>query len=228
MIDKALIMMPAYNEAKNIAQAIIEVRESYPKVDILVINDGSTDKTVAIAKALNVKVVSLPFNCSLGSVEITGFMYAAANQYEIIFRVDADGQHIPAEIGKLAQPILDGQADMVIGSRQNYRFPPARKTGSLIFSFIVKLITGQKFSDCTSGFRAFNLGAAKFLSSNYSDDYAEVDCIINLIQAGFKVREVPVAMRCRAGGNSYLTLWRSVEYMLKVTLNILIKSSRRK
>ncbi|MFC1511130.1 glycosyltransferase family 2 protein [Candidatus Margulisiibacteriota bacterium] len=228
MTGKALIMMPAFNEAQNIALALKEVRESYPNIDIVVINDGSTDSTAAIATAHEVKVVSLPFNCSLGSAEITGFMYAAQNNYEIIFRVDADGQHVPSEIGKLAQPIIDGQADMVIGSRQNYRFPLARKTGSLIFSLIVRLITGQRIPDCTSGFRAFNLAAVKFLSTNYADDYAEVDSIITLTQAGYKVADVPVAMRYRGGGNSYFSLWRSVEYMLKVTLNILIKSFRRK
>lgn len=216
--------MPAFNEAKNIAQAIKDVRAYSPDIDIVVINDGSTDNTAAIANTLKVKVVSLPFNCSLGSAEITGFMYAAEHQYDITFRVDADNQHVPSEIDKLARPIIAGQADMVIGSRQNYRFPLARKTGSLIFSLMVRLITGLSIPDCTSGFRAFDLAAAKFLSTNYADDYAEVDSIISLTQAGFKVTAVPVSMRSRAGGNSYLTFWRSVEYMLKVTLNILIKS----
>jgi len=226
--EKYLVMMPAFNEAKSIAQAITEVRAYSPTIDIVVINDGSTDDTAAIAAESNAAVVSLPFNCSLGSAEITGFMYAAENKYDITFRVDADGQHIPSEIDKLAKPIIDKQADMVIGSRQNYRFPLARKTGSLIFSLMVRLITGQKIPDCTSGFRAFNLAAVKFLQANYADDYAEVDSIISLTQAGFRVTEVPVAMRCRSGGNSYLSLWRSVEYMLKVILNILIKSFRRK
>lgn len=228
MNGKFLVMMPAFNEAKNIAQAIKEVRAYSPAIDIVVINDGSTDTTAAIAAAHKVAVVSLPFNCSLGSAEITGFMYAAENKYDITFRVDADNQHVPGEIDKLAQPIIDGQADMVIGSRQNYHFPLARKTGSLILSLVVRLITGQRIPDCTSGFRAFNLAAVKFLSANYADDYAEVDSIITLTQAGFRVTDVPVAMRCRADGNSYLSLWRSVEYMLKVTLNILIKSFRRK
>jgi len=223
-----LVIMPAFNEAKNIAQAIKEVRAYSPTIDIVVINDGSTDNTAAIAAESKAAVVSLPFNCSLGSAEITGFMYAAENKYDITFRVDADGQHIPSEINKLAKPIINGQADMVIGSRQNYRFPLARKIGSLIFSLVVRLITGLNIPDCTSGFRAFNLAAINFLKANYADDYAEVDSIISLTQAGFRVTQVPVTMRCRAGGNSYLSLWRSVEYMLKVTLNILIKSFRRK
>lgn len=223
---KKLIIIPAYNEEKNLPHVIKAIRASHPHWDILVINDGSQDRTAEVASSLGCEVVSLPFNLGIGAAVQTGFLYAQKYGYDIAVQVDADGQHLPEEIERIVQPILKNEYDVVIGSRyvkrSNYRTPWTRRLGMIILSGINSLILGKKITDTTSGFRAYNRRAILFLAENYPDDYPEPEALVLLSRNGFRVGEVPVQMNERMIGQSSITPIRSIYYMVKVILAIFV------
>ncbi|TGU70222.1 glycosyltransferase family 2 protein [Geomonas terrae] len=224
---KILAIIPAYNEAGNI-QAVIEDLKSFGG-DILVVNDGSTDATAAIAKSMGVLVVSHPFNLGIGGTVQTGIKYAFQNGYDAAIQFDGDGQHRGDQIWKIVEPVQRGEADLVIGSRTlpgGYKMGITRFIGSRIFHCLIRFLAGKAIEDPTSGFRCYGRRTLALFSRFYTDDYPEVECIITAARNGLKVMEVPVLMRGRLSGNSSITRRKSAYYMMKVTLAMVIDSMR--
>lgn len=229
---KILAIVPAYNEEETIGAVILSLKERMPALDILVVNDGSTDRTSEKAagtkKAL---VVDLPCNLGIGGAVQTGFLYAIREGYDVAFQFDGDGQHLAAEADKILAPILAGEVDVVIGSRflggnGGFRSTFTRRMGIRLFQWVNSLLTGQRITDNTSGFRAYNRKALTFLSRYYPSDYPEPEAVILLGRSGFRLKEVPVEMRERATGRSSITAFRSLYYMVKVLLAIFVTALR--
>lgn len=227
---KCLVIIPAYNEERSITTVIDRITVSTPGADILVINDGSTDSTSEKAAKRGAKVIDLPFNLGIGAAMQTGYIYAMRKGYDIAVQVDADGQHDPAYIKHLVEPVANGLADMAIGSRYlqrtAYKSSVSRRIGMLFFSMLVNLLTGQTLKDTTSGFRAINRKVMEYFAAEYPSDYPEVDVLLKLYKKGFKILEIPVMMHGRNSGKSSITPFRSVYYMVKVSLSLFIDAIR--
>lgn len=225
-----LIIIPAYNEEKSIKKVIENTHREMPGADIIVINDGSRDLTSRLAKDAGAVVVDLPFNIGIGGAMQTGYLYAKYNNYDIAVQVDGDGQHEGCYIKKLIQPIIDGTADMVVGSRYlektQYKSKFMRRMGIFFFSGIVSLLIRQKISDPTSGFRAVDKKVIECFASRYPLDYPEVDVLVRLNNHKLRIKEVPVQMKERQGGKSSITPFKSIYYMIKVSLALMIDSIR--
>ena len=210
---------------------IEDIRALYPEADIVVVNDGSTDSTADVARAQGAGVIDLSHNLGIGGAMQTGYKHAMDKGYDIAIQFDGDGQHRADQVEMLVKPLLAGEADMVIGSRflgaKGYESTFTRLLGIKILSRVLTVLTGQKITDPTSGFRAANRGVMKFFSSNYPDDYPEPEAILLLHKAGFRMAEVPVLMKERESGSSSITAVRSVYYMFKVLLAILIDMLKR-
>ncbi len=232
MNKKILVIIPAYNEESNILKVITQLKEHLPDANLLVVNDGSTDNTLKIAKDSNLAyIINLKQNLGIGGAVQTGFKFALKYNYDIALQFDGDGQHNYMEISKLTSPILGNKADVVIGSRfldkNGFQSTFTRRIGIKIFEIINSIIIRQKISDNTSGFRAYNRSAIEFLASNYPQDYPEPEAIILLGKRKFKIVEVAVNMHERSGGQSSIAGLQSAYYMIKVILSILITSIRR-
>lgn len=227
---KVLVIIPAYNEEKNISKVIRNINEANADVDVVVVNDGSADRTVEVAKNEGAKVLSLPYNLGIGGAMQTGYLYAKENNYDVAIQLDGDGQHDPVYIKTLVEPVVQGLCDMAIGSRyvkkSNYKSSVTRRMGMVFFSRLIWLLTGKRITDTTSGFRAVNKNIIGYFAQNYPSDYPEVDVLIRLHKKKFKVMEVPVEMKERQGGTSSITPVKSVYYMIKVSMVLLINSLR--
>lgn len=227
---KTLIIIPAFNEADSIAYVIGQIREYAPWADIVVVNDGSRDRTSAIAQDCGVVVLNMPYNVGIGAAVQTGFLYAARHGYAAAVQTDGDGQHPPSEIPGLVAALAEGDADMVLGSRfiedKGYRTPAARRIGIILLARIISLATGERCTDPTSGFRASNRRTIQLCARDYPHDYPEPEAIVMLRRAGLRVREIPIRMSARYGGRSSITPLRSGYYMVKVILAILISLVR--
>lgn len=223
---KVLIIIPAYNEEAAIGKVIRRIKLNMPDVHILVVNDGSIDRTSLKALKAGADVINLPFNLGIGGAVQTGYLYAKDNGYDIAVQVDGDGQHDPSYIKCLMQPVVEGRADMVIGSRYiartSYRSSFFRRLGMIFFSALINLITGQKVKDTTSGYRVVNKKLIEYFATKYPTDYPEVDVLVRLYKNNYKILEVPVEMQERHSGKSSITPLRSIYYMLKVSLSLII------
>lgn len=228
---KILIITPAFNEEANIGGVISALQEKVKGADILVIDDGSSDSTAIVARRAGVTVLSQPYNTGIGASMQTGYKYACRHGYEIAVQVDADGQHLAGEIKHLLEPIMEKKADLVVGSRfvaaSGYRASFARSAGMAFFSRLVSAIIKEKVTDTTSGFRAAGRRCIEFFSRRYPDDYPEVEALVLLHKKGFSIMEVPVKMAERTGGKSSITPVKSVYYMIKVFLAILVDMIKR-
>ena len=228
---RSIAIVPAYNEADSLGSVLEEIRAADPELEAVVVNDGSTDATASVAAAAGAAVVNLPFNVGIGGAVQTGYQYALEHGFEVAIQVDGDGQHDPREIGLVLAPILDGQADLVVGTRfvkgGGYRGTRLRRVGIRIFAAVVSLLVGQRVSDTTSGFRAVNRKALKLFAAEYPHDYPEVESIVLLSKHHLRMLEVPVQMRVRETGNSSITAMRSAYYMIKVLLALFIGMFRR-
>lgn len=230
-VPRVALIVPAFNEAKSLPSLFREVESANSAgadLCLWVVNDGSRDSTEEFlaryarthAKA---RFVSLPLNLGIGRAVQTGLRAAITDSAEIFVQLDGDGQHPPGEVEKLIAPLLAGKADWVVGSRY---LPGAggavssslRRLGTLFFSFWIRLLTGQRVSDPTSGFRAWNRHAVQLLAPVYPDDYPEVQSLVTAHRLGLRVAEVPVSMRPRKAGRSSITPIGSVYYMVKVAL----------
>lgn len=227
---KILTIVPAYNEAGAIKKTLGYIRAVDMDLGIVVIDDCSTDRTAELARATGAAVVSLPINLGIGGAVQTGFRFAVENGYDVAIQVDGDGQHDPAFIPELIAPILEGSADVVVGSRfirrEGYQSRFMRRLGIRTFQHLNRLLIRQKITDSTSGFRAYNAAALEVLQDNYPVDYPEPEALVLLKKRGFRITEVPVIMRDRHAGVSSISGWKSAYYMIKVTLSILIESVR--
>ncbi|MBN1196610.1 MAG: glycosyltransferase family 2 protein [Candidatus Aminicenantes bacterium] len=227
---KILTIVPAYNEAGSIEATITHIRAVDLDLEIVVIDDCSTDQTAALAYAAGVDVVRLPINLGIGGAVQTGFRFAVDNHFDIAVQVDGDGQHDPAFIPNLIAPILEDRADVVVGSRfirrEGFQSLFMRRLGIRLFQHLNRLLIRQKITDSTSGFRAYNAAALRVLQHNYPVDYPEPEALVLLKKRRFRLAEVPVLMRNRHAGESSISGWKSIYYMIKVTLSILIESVR--
>lgn len=224
--SRVLVIIPAYNEAENIVQVIRQMQEEAPWCDYLIVNDGSTDATLSICKDEQFNYLDLPINMGIGGAVQAGYIYARKNGYDIAVQMDGDGQHDVVYLEKLLEPIKKDEADVVIGSRflekEGFQSSASRRAGINILSFLILLTTGKRIKDVTSGYRAVNRRFIEIYSRNYPMDYPEPEAIVSAIMHLGRVCEVPVQMRAREGGVSSITFRRSVYYMIKVTLAILI------
>lgn len=223
---KTLIIVPAYNEEKSIKDVVETINRETKNCDILVVNDGSKDNTYQEAKKTDAIVVNLPNNLGIGGAVQTGYLYAYQNNYDIAIQVDADGQHNPCYVSQMVEIISKGQADMVIGSRfidkTSYKQTFFRMLGINITSSIIKVLTGKKIYDTTSGFRAINREIIESFANEYPYDYPEPCTNMEMILKGKKIMEIPVEMKQRETGVSSISPLKSVKYMLKVTLSLFI------
>ena len=221
-MSKLLIVIPAYNEEANIVKVVNGIVKNYPQYDYVVVNDGSRDKTAAICREHGFRLIDLPVNLGLAGAFQTGLRYAAENGYDCAMQLDADGQHRPEYIAAMLEELESG-ADIVIGSRfLTVKKPKSlRMLGSYIISWSIRLTTGRAICDPTSGMRLFNRAMVEEFAQNLNYG-PEPDTISYLIKNGAVVREVQVTMGEREAGQSYLTFWRSIEYMVKMSISILL------
>jgi len=223
---KILVIVPAYNEEGSVGRVVEEVKKLFPKVDVLVVNDGSTDLTSEKARASGAQVLDLPFNLGIGGAMQAGYKYAYEKGYNIAIQVDGDGQHDPKEIPKLLEALITKNLNMVIGSRfigdSEYKGSVMRRVGIFIFSKAISIIVKQKITDPTSGFRAADRKAIRLLASNYPQDYPEPEAMVLIHKAGLKLAEVSVGMSLRYSGESSITKIRSAYYMIKVLLALFV------
>lgn len=229
---RTLVILPAYNERLNIARTVAAIRAELPGVDILVINDGSSDGTAAAARDAGALVLDLPYNVGIGAAVQAGFQFAAADGYDIVLRNDGDGQHAPESNRALLAALGANGVDVVIGSRfisgqGDYGTPLPRRLGSAILARLLSAIIGQRVTDPTSGCSAYNRRAIKLLAQVYPHDYPEPEAIVILHRGGLRQIEAPARMTARQHGRSSITAGRSVYYMIKVVLAILINLLRR-
>ncbi|OGW11393.1 MAG: glycosyl transferase family 2 [Nitrospinae bacterium RIFCSPLOWO2_12_39_16] len=231
MNKNILAIVPAYNEEDSISGVIDDIKSHLPEADIVVINDASTDGTANAVRSKNgVRLIDLSINLGIGGAVQTGFRYALNANYNIAVQIDGDGQHMASEVRKVLTPVIDGIADMSIGSRylekKGFLSSPMRRFGNFIFKVVNSTLTQQKITDNTSGFRAYSREAIKFLTRYYPSDYPEPESVVLLSRNGFRIKEVPVIMQERRAGESSITPIRSVYYMVKVVLAILARFSR--
>jgi glycosyltransferase involved in cell wall biosynthesis len=228
---KTLIIVPAYNEEGSIATVVENIRRHVTKADILVVDDGSQDRTARKARESGAMVISLPYNMGIGGAVQSGFLFAKEKGYNFAVQVDGDGQHPSSEIPRLLEA-LDNGVDMAIGSRfvqpTGYRPTFTRSLGIKVFSFLVSLIVGKKVYDTTSGFRATSRKAVLLLTETYPHDYPEVEALITLHRNGMRFVEIPVEMNSRLAGKSSIGAKNAVYYMLKVTLAIFVAIIKRR
>jgi hypothetical protein len=232
MTSRILAVVPAYNEAGAVGRVVDELRAYDQGLDVVVVDDASTDDTAAVAEAHGARVLTLPFNVGIGGAVQTGFRYALERDYEIAVRLDGDGQHDAAELPKLLAPLRQGEADLVIGSRfvgpeGSYRPPLARRIGIRVFARLVSLLGGQRVTDTTSGFLALDRVGIELFASEYPHDYPEVEATLVALRSGLRLTQVQVDMRERETGTSSITFVRSLYYVVKVTLAVLVASLRR-
>jgi glycosyltransferase involved in cell wall biosynthesis len=229
---RIVAVVPAYDEEAAIGAVVAGTRAVDGRIDVVVVDDGSEDGTAAAAAAAGATVVRLPYNLGIGAAVQTGFRFALERGYELAVRVDGDGQHDPSELPKLLAPLEAGEADIVTGSRfaggdPVYRPPLGRRIGIVFFARLVSLLTRQRVTDTTSGFQALNRRGIALFAEDYPSDYPEVEATLLVVKHRLRLREVPVQMREREHGTSSITFVRSVYYMLKVTLALLVAMFRK-
>ena len=227
MKAKVLIIVPAFNEGVNIERTVREILAQPVPVEVLVVNDGSVDSTAEIAERAGAKVVNLPFNLGIGGAVQTGYRYAFENDFDIAVQVDGDGQHDPVYLAQLIGPVLQGRVDMCVGSRflenkAGFRSSFSRRIGIRFFHFLIRLLTGLTVTDPTSGFRACGRRLIELYAQYYPLDFPEPEAIVVARRVGAKIIELPVVMRARKGGKSSIGKRKSMYYMIKVTLAILL------
>jgi len=229
---KALVVIPAFNEAARLAGVLDGVRAADPTLPVLVVDDGSTDGTAAVARRGGARVARLPINLGAGVAAQTGYKYAVREGFDCVVQLDGDGQHEPRDIPALLAVVMRGEADVAIGSRfigrAAYRPGLLRRAGMGVFGLLAYGLSGVRFSDVTSGFRALNGDVVRFFTTEwYPTDYADADVLVTLRRAGFTIREVPVRMYPRAGGRSMHAGVRPLYYVFKMLLSVGLAPLRR-
>jgi glycosyltransferase involved in cell wall biosynthesis len=228
---RRIAIVPAYNEERTIRRVIDEIRAVDPGFEVVVVDDGSHDRTALVAEHAGVHVLRLPFNLGIGGAVQVGYQFARDNGFDLAVQIDGDGQHDPRELTALLRPLLDDRADMVVGTRfaagGGYRGTHLRRVGIHLFAGVVSVMVRQRVTDTTSGFRAVNRKGIRLFASEYPSDYPEVEATVVLSRHGLRMLEVPVVMRIRETGSSSITAFRSVYYMVKVLLALFIGLFRR-
>ena len=228
---KSIVIIPAYNEEKSIVKTVQDICEHAPEFDYVIINDCSTDQTLSVCRKHHLHVLNLPVNLGIGGAVQTGFLYAYKNGYDYAIQFDGDGQHDAQYLQKMRDYMIEQNADMLIGSRflekEGFQSTGMRRFGIRYFSALIKLLTGQKITDPTSGMRMINRDILAMYSESYPKDYPEPESVVAIINSGKKVMEYPVIMRKRMEGTSSISPLKSIYYMIKVSLAIFLEMLRK-
>jgi glycosyltransferase involved in cell wall biosynthesis len=224
---KTIVIIPAYNESGVIAGVIEKVRRAVPDLDILVVNDGSRDRTAREARDAGAIVISHSFNMGYGVTIQTAYKFAYANGYDYLVQIDGDGQHDPGFIPQLLAPVVAGDTDFVLGSRfmgvESYRPSFSRRLGILFFRKLVSNLIGRSITDPTSGYQAFNREVMRFFTTDvFPCDYPDADMLITLNMSGFRIREIPVRMYANTSGKTMHNGFKPLYYMFKMCLSIFV------
>ena len=224
---KVLIIIPAYNEEENIEKVVDNLIRNFPQYDYIIVNDGSTDGTKMVCQRKRYEVLNLSINMGIGGAVQTGYCYARDNDYDIAVQIDGDGQHDVGFLENMIRYMEEEQADCVIGSRfmekEGFQSSGLRRTGIKFLSILGWILTGVRIRDITSGYRLVNRRFIHIFAQDYPADYPEPEAmVITAVHRG-KIVEYPVIMRQREGGTSSITLKKSIYYMFKVTLAMLIR-----
>ncbi len=231
---KILLIIPAYNEEENILK-VYNMIEKYnekneQKLDYVIINDGSKDSTLKILEENNLNHINLVHNLGIGGAVQTGYKYAYENQYDIAIQFDGDGQHDVNYVTNICKPIIEGQANMCIGTRyldktsSEFQSTFMRRLGKNIISFFIKLFCHKKITDPTSGFRATDKEIIEIFARDYPTEYPEPESTVTVLKNGYNVIEIPVSMNERTGGKSSINIWKSIDYMIKVSIAVILDS----
>ena len=224
---KCLIIIPAYNEAANIEKVVNNLERDYPQYDYIIVNDGSTDDTEEICKRKKYHVLNLPINMGIGGAVQTGYCYARDNGYDAAVQIDGDGQHDVSYLSSMLKLLEDDKCDIVIGSRfiekKGFQSSQARRIGINFLSVLGKALTGVQIRDITSGYRLVNQKFIRIFASDYPSDYPEPEAMVIAAVHGGRITEYPVIMHERENGESSITFKKSIYYMIKVSLAMLIR-----
>lgn len=228
---KKLIIIPAYNESASIKETIEEIKYRAKGFDYVIVNDCSTDDTRAICEKNGYNIINLPINLGIGGAVQTGYRYGYNEGYDIAVQVDGDGQQNPEFLESMVKYITTNEVNMVIGSRfinkEGFQSSGTRRVGIKYFTVLIKILTGKVITDPTSGLRMVDRGIMKMFAYDYPKDYPEPESVVAVLRKGGKVKEIPVIMRERNGGVSSISIKRSIYYMIKVSLAILIERIRK-
>lgn len=223
---KVLIIIPAYNEERSIRQVIDKLVKEYPRFDYIVVNDCSLDRTKYVLQENSYEYISIPVNLGIGGGVQTGYKYALEKGYDIAIQMDGDGQHDSQYFGEIVDIIQKGDADIVIGSRfitkEGFQSTKFRRIGIDFLSNLIKLVTGIRVKDVTSGYRAVNKKFIEIYAKEYAQDYPEPEAIVNAAMHNGKILEYPVIMKERMEGESSISTLKSAYYMIKVSIAIIL------
>lgn len=223
---KKLVIIPAFNEEGNLEKTIKDIKDNAPDFDYVIINDCSTDKTLEMCRRHGFSYLNLPVNIGIGGAVQTGYRYAYYHGYDIAVQFDGDGQHSASHLEDMVTTLIDTESDMVIGSRfiekEGFQSSGLRRIGIKYFTGLIKLLTGKKITDPTSGMRMVNKKLLEKFTDEYPKDYPEPESVVTILAEKYKVTEIPVVMNEREEGVSSISLKNSVYYMIKVSFAILI------
>jgi len=229
---RALVIVPAFNEARSLPAVAEDLRRHAPEADVCIVDDGSTDGTAEVASALGLRVLRLPANLGIGGAVQAGYLWADQHGYDVAVQFDGDGQHEAASVAALLEPVRQGAADLVVGSRflgdGEFRSTLPRRVGIRYLSGLIRVRCGARVTDSTSGFRAAGRAAIALFARAYPSDFPEPESIAIACRSGLRVTEVPVRMRERAHGASSITFLRSFQYVVKVTVALMLLPVRQR
>ena len=223
---KKLVIIPAFNEEGNLEKTIKDIKDNAPDFDYVIINDCSTDKTLEMCRRHGFSYLNLPVNLGIGGAVQTGYRYAYYHGYDIAVQFDGDGQHSASQFEDMVTTLIDTESDMVIGSRfiekEGFQSSGLRRIGIKYFTGLIKLLTGKKITDPTSGMRMVNKKLSDKFTNEYPKDCPGPESVVSILSEKYKVTEIPVVMNEREEGVSSISLKNSVYYMIKVSFAILI------
>lgn len=225
-MSNKLVIIPAFNEAGCIVDTVRDIIDNAPEFDYVIINDCSRDDTLRLCEEHNFNVVTLPINSGIGAAVQTGYLYAKRYGYEYAIQVDGDGQHDAAFLGTMADYMQEHNTGMLIGSRyiekRGFQSSGLRRFGIRYFTVLIKILTGKKITDPTSGMRMVGRDIIEYFADEYPKDYPEPETAVTILKKGWSVEEIPVVMKERKAGSSSISPKRSVYYMIKVSLACVI------
>ena len=228
---KSIVIIPAYNEEKSIEKTVEDIRENAPEFDYVIVNDCSRDNTLKVCTEKGMHVLNLPINLGIGGAVQTGYLYAYKNGYDFAVQFDGDGQHDAKFLHEMRDYMVEHKLNMLIGSRfiekEGFQSSGIRRFGIRYFSALIKFLTKAKIKDPTSGMRMVNREIIGIYADSYPKDYPEPESVVAILNMGKTVGEYPVVMRERTEGVSSISPLRSVYYMVKVTLAILVEMLRK-